>query len=92
MGAKGISPADIRSLDDLQRFPLLVKQTLRDRREDMVWREQGPRLQLVRTSGSTNEALQFYTNSNREAAINAAETNAKARKVFARLIGSSLSG
>ena len=38
----------------------------------MVWRDEGPRLQLVRTSGSTNEALQFYTNSNREAQINAA--------------------
>ena len=67
----GISPAPIRGLSDLRRFPLLDKETIRARREEMVWRDEGPRLQLVRTSGSTNEALQFYTNSHREAQINA---------------------
>ena len=72
MDERGIRPADICSLEDLRRFPLLEKSTLRERREEMVWREEGPRLRLIRTSGSTNEALQFYTTSNREAAINAA--------------------
>jgi len=72
MNKNGIRPADIRSLDDLLRFPLLEKQTLRERREEMVWREEGKRVQLVRTSGSTNEALEFYTSSTREAHINAA--------------------
>ena len=72
MRQHGFTPADIRSLSDLQRFPLLDKETVRAKREEMVWRDEGPRLQLVRTSGSTNEALQFYTNSNREAQINAA--------------------
>jgi phenylacetate-CoA ligase len=72
MDQQGFSPADLRSLEDLRRFPLLEKATLRERREEMVWRDEGPRLRLIRTSGSTNEALQFYTNSNREAAINAA--------------------
>jgi len=72
MDAHGFTPSDIRSLDDLHRFPLLEKPTLRARREEMVWRDEGPRLHLVRTSGSTNEALQFYTSSGREAAINAA--------------------
>ncbi len=72
MDERGIRPQDIQSLDDLQRFPLLEKPTLRTRREEMVWRDEGPRLTLVRTSGSTNEALQFYTNSNREGEINAA--------------------
>jgi phenylacetate-CoA ligase len=72
MRERGITPQSIRSLADLRRFPLLDKETVRSRREEMVWREEGPRLQLVRTSGSTNEALQFYTNSNREAQINAA--------------------
>ncbi len=67
-----IRPADIRSPDDLLRFPLLEKHTLRERREEMVWREEGKRVQLVRTSGSTNEALEFYTSSTREAHINAA--------------------
>ena len=68
----GISPGEIRGLSDLRRFPLLDKQTVRARREEMVCRDEGPRLQLLRTSGSTNEALQFYTNSNRESQINAA--------------------
>jgi len=72
MDTHGIRPDGIASLDDLRRFPLLEKPTVRTRREEMVWREEGPRLSLVRTSGSTNEALQFYTNSNREAEINAA--------------------
>lgn len=72
MDEKKIRPDDINSLDDLNRFPLLDKNTLRERREEMVWREEGKRLQLVRTSGSTNEALEFYTSSTREAHINAA--------------------
>jgi phenylacetate-CoA ligase len=72
MNEHRITPADIRSTDDLKRFPLLEKTALRQRREEMVWREEGPRVKLLRTSGSTNEALQFYTSSNREAAINAA--------------------
>ena len=72
MDAEGISPKTIGALEDVKRFPLLTKPTLRERREEMVWRDQGPRLQLVRTSGSTNEALQFYTSSTREAHINAA--------------------
>lgn len=72
MDDAGFSPKDVRCLSDLQRFPLLEKETIRARREEMVWREAGRRMQLVRTSGSTNEALQFYTNSHREAHINAA--------------------
>lgn len=72
MNAKSIHPADIQSLDDLQRFPLLDKNIIRKKREEMVWKEEGKRVQLVRTSGSTNEALQFYTSSTREAHINAA--------------------
>ena len=72
MDARGIRPEEIRSLDDLRRFPLLEKNILRQRREEMVWREEGKRVQMVRTSGSTNEALEFYTSSTREAHINAA--------------------
>lgn len=69
---RGVAPEDIHSLEDLRRLPLLDKQTIRERREDMVWRGEGKRVQLVRTSGSTNEALEFYTSSTREAHINAA--------------------
>ena len=72
MDEHGIKPGHIQTLDDLKKFPLLEKKTLREKREDMVWRDEGKRVQLVRTSGSTNEALQFYTSSTREAHINAA--------------------
>ncbi len=72
MQEAGFGPQDVRDLADLRRFPLLGKQTLREHREEMVWREEGRRVRLVRTSGSTNEALQFYTSATREAHINAA--------------------
>ncbi|OEU71861.1 MAG: capsule biosynthesis protein CapK [Desulfuromonadales bacterium C00003068] len=72
MKSEQILPASITSLDDLKRFPLLTKETIRDQREKMVWKSGGKRIQLVRTSGSTNEALEFYTSSTREAHINAA--------------------
>ncbi len=68
----GLTPKQIHSLDDLQRFPLLDKETVRTERERMVDRVGRRRLMLVRTSGSTNEALQFYADSDREAQINAA--------------------
>jgi phenylacetate-CoA ligase len=71
MDRHGIRPEEVRSLQDLRRFPLLDKATLRSRRQDMVRRDLR-RVQLVRTSGSTNEALQFHTSSIREAHINAA--------------------
>jgi phenylacetate-CoA ligase len=72
MDKNSIRPSGIRSLADLRKFPLLEKNTLRERREEMVWRDEGKRVQMVRTSGSTNEALEFYTSSTREAQINAA--------------------
>jgi phenylacetate-CoA ligase len=72
MDDAGFSPTDVQSLDDLSRFPLLDKETVRAHREDMVWRGHRRGFKLVRTSGSTNEALQFYTDADREANINAA--------------------
>jgi len=72
MDRAGISPESIRSLADLKRFPLLEKETVRAQRERMVAARGGRGFKLVRTSGSTNEALQFYTNAEREAQINAA--------------------
>ncbi len=72
MDANNLAPNDIHSPMDLHKLPLLEKKTLRQRREEMVWKEEGPRVQFVRTSGSTNEALEFYTSSTREAHINAA--------------------
>jgi phenylacetate-CoA ligase len=72
MDRHGIAPDALRSLTDLQRFPLLAKETVRAERERMVGRHNDRGFKLVRTSGSTNEALQFYTNADREAQINAA--------------------
>lgn len=72
MDEHSLSPDDIRSLNDLSRFPLLDKTTIRDRLEDMSYHNQTEKLRMVRTSGSTNEALQFYTSPTREAHINAA--------------------
>lgn len=72
MDSRSSAPDKILSLDDLKKFPLLDKDIIRSQRESMVWRDEGKRLQLVRTSGSTNEALEFYTSSTREAQINAA--------------------
>jgi len=71
MDRHGIAAGDVRGLADLRRFPLLDKTTLRSRRDEMTRRDLR-RVQLVRTSGSTNEALQFHTSSIREAHINAA--------------------
>ncbi len=71
MDRHGIAAGQVRSLADLRRFPLLDKATLRSRRDEMTRRDLR-RVQLVRTSGSTNEALQFHTSSIREAHINAA--------------------
>ena len=72
MDRHGIEPASVQSLADLQQFPLLDKETVRSERERMVTRRTDHGFKLVRTSGSTNEALQFYTNAHREAQINAA--------------------
>lgn len=72
MNEAGILPRDLHSLECLRKFPLLDKETVRANRENMVDRQGRRRLMVVRTSGSTNEALQFYTDSHREAYINAA--------------------
>jgi len=71
MDEHSIRPDEIRTLEDLQRFPLLTKIAIRENLEQMVSRRPDKRRQLVRTSGSTNEALQFYSSSLREAHINA---------------------
>lgn len=72
MDEQGIAPQAIRSLEEVRRFPLLDKAIIRRQREEMVWRGGGQRVHLVRTSGSTNAALEFYTCAEREAHISAA--------------------
>lgn len=72
MERHGIAPESIRSLDDVRRFPFLEKPAIRASREEMVWRNEGPRIRIARTTGSTNASLEFYTSASREAQISAA--------------------
>ena len=74
MDSRGIRPGEVNSMEALRRFPLLEKRALRERRQEMSWPKigGGKGVKVVRTSGSTNEALQFYTCAEREAQINAA--------------------
>ncbi|HUT56381.1 MAG TPA: phenylacetate--CoA ligase family protein [Planctomycetota bacterium] len=72
MDQHGIKPSDVRSLADVGRFPLLEKSSVCEHRDEMVWREESRRVVLARTSGSTNDALQYYSSSSREAHITAA--------------------
>jgi phenylacetate-CoA ligase len=72
MTQHGVQPADVRSLADLQRFPLLTKRQLRESSKDMVWLGGGHHVRMGRTSGSTNEPLEFFTSAEREAHVNAA--------------------
>ena len=58
MNEAGIHPADIRSLDDLYRFPMLEKETLRSRTSDFY--NLSPRRKPTewgQTSGSTGTPL-----------------------------------
>lgn len=72
MDANGVTPEDLTALRDLRRLPLLTKDIIRSRREEMVCRNADKRVRLARTSGSTNAALEFYTGAYREASITAA--------------------
>ena len=72
MDERDIRPDRLRSLDDLRRFPLLDKATLRKQGWAAHWLDGGRRVRMARTSGSTNTPLEFYTSANREAHINAA--------------------
>jgi phenylacetate-CoA ligase len=72
MDREGIRPEEIRSIEDVRRFPLLTKEQMRDNREAMASSVGGRGMQIARTSGSTNAALEFYTSADREAHISAA--------------------
>lgn len=58
MNGLGLRPADIRSLDDLTRFPLLRKADVRKNRQDLRSRVAG-KLTSFSTGGSTGEPLLF---------------------------------
>jgi phenylacetate-CoA ligase len=72
MRRNGIEPSDIQTLADVSRFPLLSKQQIRQAARDAVWFDGGRRVRMGRTSGSTNEPLEFFTSAERESHINAA--------------------
>ena len=55
----GVTPDDIRSLEDYARLPLLTKATIRDHADELKstsWRD---RMLYKSTSGSTGEPMQF---------------------------------
>jgi phenylacetate-CoA ligase len=57
----GLKSADIRSVDDLPRMPVLTKEKIRNNFESMLSSDFTQRKQkLDRTGGSTGEPLQFY--------------------------------
>ncbi|MCK5614302.1 phenylacetate--CoA ligase family protein, partial [Candidatus Pacearchaeota archaeon] len=61
MRQKGVTPSDIKSKDDLQVFPLLTKQKIRDNFDNLLnVRYKKKEMTLVMTGGTTGTPLQFY--------------------------------
>ncbi len=58
---RGLKPADIRSIEDLPKLPVLTKEDVRDHFDEMVSTE-FPRNRMVscHTSGTMGKSLQFY--------------------------------
>src|SRR5262249_52204243 len=70
--ALGITPDDIRSMEDYARLPLLTKDDIRAHGEDLQATSQRRQLLFKATSGSTGEPLRFgYTreSNNRRQAV-----------------------
>jgi phenylacetate-CoA ligase len=60
-GAAGIAPADIRQAADLCQLPLLTKEVIQTRREELISSALAPRERLSnQTGGSTGTPLHFY--------------------------------
>jgi phenylacetate-CoA ligase len=55
----GLDPSSVRTLDDLQRWPVLDRETIRTHREAMRSRAPGIRLISKATGGSSGVPLQF---------------------------------
>lgn len=56
----GISPADIRSLADVAKLPLLTKDQIREHGEELVAENYRDRLLSFNTGGSTGQPLKIY--------------------------------
>ncbi len=72
MDRADVRPEVVKTLSDLRRMPLLEKETIRTRREEMACRAGTGRTWLGRTGGSTATPIEFYTSALREAHISAA--------------------
>lgn len=60
MKSLGLAPGDFRSADELKRLPLLTKEVIRDKQEELLARGEGNRKVLhVHTSGTTGAGLKF---------------------------------
>lgn len=57
----GLTAADIRTIDDLRRLPILTKQDIRDHADDLISESyRGQRLHVKKTSGSTGVPLTVW--------------------------------
>lgn len=66
----GVTPGDIRSLEDYARLPLLTKTEIREHFDELVAESWRDRLLTKRTGGSTGEPLHFgYTRESYERRI-----------------------
>ena len=60
MKARGLTPKDIRTVDDLEKLPILDKQTLRENWKGLISDEVDPdRVPVRRTGGTTGEPLRI---------------------------------
>jgi len=58
---RGLTPADIRTVADLQKLPVTTKEDVRNYRDEMVSQQfRGGRLELMHTSGTTGKSLKFW--------------------------------
>ena len=56
-----ISPEEIRTIEDLQRLPILTKQTVKERFQDFIADDANLRdAMLMNTSGTTGSSFSFY--------------------------------
>ena len=60
----GIEPGDIRSWEDFRRLPTVTKDEILAHREEVLV-DEGGRLRLVRSSGSTGQMLEIYADTQR---------------------------
>jgi phenylacetate-CoA ligase len=61
MRERSLTPADVRSVDDLQKLPILTKEDVRNNRNRLLSTEaRTTDLQHRRTSGTTGKALELY--------------------------------